>query len=51
MNSDQSKRKIKERAATELKRYAVIVLYLWVLLSVLELHRFVVLRVLHLQSF
>jgi hypothetical protein len=51
MISDQPKRKIKERAASELKRYAVIVLYLWVLLSVLELHRFLVLRVLHLESF
>jgi hypothetical protein len=51
MISDQPKRKIKERAASELKKYAVIVLYLWVLLSVLELHRFVVLRELHLKSF
>lgn len=48
MISDQQKRKVEERAATELKRYAVITLYLWVLFSVFEIHRFVVLREVHL---
>ena len=50
MTSDQPKRKARERAAAELKRYAVIALYLWVLFAVFELHRFVVLRGLHLES-
>ena len=50
MIPDQQKMKAKERAAAELKRYAAIALYLWATFSVLELHRFVVLRVLHLAS-
>lgn len=44
MVSDQEKRKAKERAVTELKRYAVIAIYLWVLFSLFEVHRSAVLR-------
>jgi predicted ABC-type sugar transport system permease subunit len=50
--SDQqkSKAKLKERAASELKRYAVIVLYLWVLFGLFELHKYAVLREVNLAS-
>lgn len=44
MISDQQKRKAKERAATELKRYIVIAFYLWVLFTLFEIHRLAVLR-------
>jgi hypothetical protein len=44
MISDEQKRKVKERAVTELKRYAAIASYLWVLFSLFELHRVAVLR-------
>jgi hypothetical protein len=42
--SDLQKRKVTEKAVTELKKYAAIAFYLWVLLSMFELHRFAVLR-------
>lgn len=44
MISDQQKRKAKERATTELKKYIAIAIYLWVLFSMFEIHRFAVLR-------
>jgi len=44
MISEEQKRKAKERAVTELKRYAAIAFYLWVLFSLFELHRIAVLR-------
>ena len=44
MLSDQQKRKVKERAVIELKKYAVIAFYLWVLFSLFEIHRVAVLR-------
>ena len=44
MISGQLKRKTKERAIAELKRYIAIALYLWVLLSIFEIHRYAVLR-------
>jgi hypothetical protein len=44
MISNEQKRKAKERAATELKKVIAIAFYLWVVLSLLEIHRFVVLR-------
>jgi len=37
-------RKAEERAATELKKFVAIALYLWVFLSLFEIHRVVVLR-------
>jgi hypothetical protein len=36
--------KVKERATTELKRYFAIAVYLWVLFSMFEIHRYAVLR-------
>lgn len=42
--------KVKERAVTELKKYAAIALYLWVLFSLFEIHRFAVLRQLNIHS-
>lgn len=50
MISDEQKRKVKEKAATELKKYVAIALYLWVLFSLFEIHRFAVLREFHLGS-
>jgi hypothetical protein len=47
MIRDEQKRRAKERVATELKKFLTIVLYIWVLLSLLEIHRFVVLREAH----
>src|SRR5215469_16461523 len=44
MISDEQKRKAKQRAATELKRILAVAFYLWAVLSLLEIHRFVVLR-------
>jgi len=44
MISDEQKRKVKERALNEVKRYAAIAVYLWVLFSMFEIHRYAVLR-------
>jgi hypothetical protein len=44
MISDQQKRKAKEMVTTEFKRYIAIAVYLWVLFSMFEIHRFAVLR-------
>jgi hypothetical protein len=44
MISINKKRRAKELAATELKRYAAIAIYLWVLFSMFEVHRIAVLR-------
>ena len=44
MISDERKQKAKERTVAELKRYAVIATYLWVLFSLFEIHRVAVLR-------
>jgi len=49
MMSDKT-RKAKEKAITEFKRFIVIALYLWVLFSLFELHRYAVLRQFHLAS-
>lgn len=48
--SDQQKRKVKDKAITEVRRFAAIVLYLWVLLNLLEIHRLAVLREVHQAS-
>lgn len=48
--SEDEKRKVKTRATTELKKFVAIAAYLWILLSLFEIHRFVVLREFHLQS-
>ena len=45
--SDQQKQTIKHKAASEVRSYAAIVFYVWVLLTVLEIHRFAVLREVH----
>ena len=50
MISDQHKRAAKERAATELKRYIAIAVYLWVLFSMFEVHRLAVLREVQVRS-
>ena len=42
--------KIKERAVSELKKYAAIAFYLWILFSLFEIHRYAVLRELNLSS-
>jgi len=44
MISDEQKRKAKKRAVTELRKILAVAFYLWVVLSLLEIHRFVVLR-------
>jgi hypothetical protein len=44
MISDHQKRKAKERVVAEFKRYIAIAIYLWVLFSMFEIHRFAVLR-------
>ena len=44
MISDEQKRKAKEKAVSELKKILAIAFYLWAVLSLLEIHRFVVLR-------
>jgi hypothetical protein len=51
--SDQHKQQVKnleEKAALEVKRFAAIAFYLWVLLSLFEMHRFAVLREVHQTS-
>lgn len=50
MISEEQKRKAKEITVTELKRYIGIAVYLWVLFSLFEVHRFAVLREVHLAS-
>jgi hypothetical protein len=50
MISGDQKLKIRHRAATELRRFVAIAAYLWVLLSVFEIHRVVVLRQAHASS-
>ena len=50
MISDEQKRKMKEKAIEETKRFIAIALYIWVFLVVLELHRFAVLREVHVNS-
>ena len=42
--------KIKERAVSELKKYAAIAFYLWILFSLFEIHRYAVLREFNLSS-
>ena len=44
MISNEQKRKAKEKVKTELKKFIAIVFYLWVFLSLFEIHRFVILR-------
>ena len=44
MISNEQKRKAKEKVKTELKKFVGIAFYLWVFLSLFEIHRFVVLR-------
>jgi hypothetical protein len=46
----EQRQNIKERAITETKRFIAIALYLWVLLSLFEIHRFIVLRGVGLAS-
>jgi len=48
--SDQKTRHVKERAVTELKRYAAIAFYLWALFSLFEIHKYAVLREVHMAS-
>lgn len=42
--------KVKERAVSELKKFAVIAFYLWVLFSLFEIHKYAVLRELNIHS-
>ena len=42
--------KIKERAVSELKKFAAIAFYLWILFSLFEIHRYAVLRELNIHS-
>ena len=44
MISEEQKRRAKNRAVAELKKFFAIAAYLWVLLSLFEIHRLVVLR-------
>jgi hypothetical protein len=44
MISEQQKRKAKEKVTTELKRTIAIAVYLWVLFSMFEIHRYAILR-------
>lgn len=48
--SKEQKRIVEQRAKTELKKFAAIAVYLWVLLSLFEIHRFIVLRQANLTS-
>ena len=48
--SDQQKKNVKEKAISEVKKFASIVCYLWVLFSLLEIHRYAVLREVHQTS-
>jgi hypothetical protein len=41
---------VKERAVSELKKYAAIAFYLWVLFSLFEIHRYAVLREFNIHS-
>ena len=50
MLSVGQKRKAKDRAASELKKFVAIGVYIWVVLSLFEIHRFVVLRQVHAGS-
>jgi hypothetical protein len=43
-NEQNKKRSVKERAVQELRRFAVLSVYLWIFLSTLEIHRTLVLR-------
>jgi hypothetical protein len=43
-NEQNKKRSVKERAIQELRRFAVLSIYLWIFLSTLEIHRTLVLR-------
>lgn len=47
---EEKKHQIKEKAIDELKRYAVISAYLWVLFSMFEVHRYAVLKEFHVTS-
>jgi hypothetical protein len=48
--SNQKARNVKERAITELKKYAAIAFYLWALFSLFEIHKYVVLREVNMAS-
>jgi hypothetical protein len=48
--SNQKTRNVKERAVTELKRYAAIAFYLWALFSLFEIHKYAVLREVNMAS-
>ena len=50
MISADQKRKAKERAVSELKRFVAIALYIWVFLTLFEIHRFIILRQVHAAS-
>jgi hypothetical protein len=51
MSSQPTRRvQVKERAVSELKKYAAIAFYLWVLFSLFEIHRYAVLRELNIHS-
>jgi hypothetical protein len=43
-NEQNKKRSVKERATEELKRFAVLTIYLWIFLGTFEIHRMLVLR-------
>jgi hypothetical protein len=43
-------RKVKERALEEAKKFAVIVVYVWAVISLFDVHKLVVLRQQHLES-
>ncbi len=48
--SSQQTRKVKERAAAELKKFAMIALYLWALFSLFEIHKYAVLRAVNVNA-
>lgn len=50
MVSDEQKRKLKERAVSEARKFIEFVAYSWVVLSLFDLHKLVVLRQEHLDS-
>lgn len=50
MISPEHKRELRKRAITEARRFAEIVMYLWVVLSLFDIHKLVVLRTHHVKS-
>jgi hypothetical protein len=47
---EEKKHQIKEKAIDELKRFAIIAAYLWVLFGMFEVHRWAILKEFHVSS-